>query len=181
MLLASRAESEPTGGNPYLNFSPSLSLTADVLSRTLVAPATARLLASMGFSDPYTITPPTYTTTTTGSVLVIGVSGSSAAMVERTLHGVMAQVRTSLAGLQRHVRPRNRITAATLSSSPAAALAASATARPVAAILVLGLLAAFGIPVAIDGALRRRGARRVLSWRRAGNRWPIARPRLHSR
>lgn len=161
VLLASRAESKPTGGNPYLNFSPSLSLTADVLSRTLAAPATAARLARLGFSDPYTVAPPAYATTTTGSVLVITVTGGKAAGVERTLHGVITQLTRSLAQLQGQVRPRGRITVATLSSSPAATLAASATMRPIAATFAAGLLAALGIPVVADGMLRRRAIRRA--------------------
>src|ERR1700680_4895259 len=54
VLLASRATSKPNGNNPYLSFSPSLTLTADVVSRKLMAPGTVKYLASHGFPEPYT-------------------------------------------------------------------------------------------------------------------------------
>lgn len=156
VLLASRSQSRLTGGNPYLSFSPSLSLAADVLSRTVMAQETAAELASRGFTEAYTVAPPTYTTTTTGSVLVVTVTGHNPAGVERALRAVVSQVGTSLARLQYRLKPRHRIKLAILALSPGASLAVSATARPVVMTLVAGLLAAFGIPVLVDGARRRR-------------------------
>jgi hypothetical protein len=163
VLLPSRAASRLTGGNPYLGFSPSLSLTADVVSRELMGPATAAQLASRGFTDPYTVAQPTYTTTTTGSVLTITVTGTEPDRVERTLHGVISQVSIALAQMQGNVRPRSRITVMTLASSPAASLDASTTARPMVMTLVLALIAAFGLPVIIDGTLSRRKVKHAAS------------------
>jgi hypothetical protein len=156
VLLASRAASRLTGGNPYLGFTPSLSLTADVMSRSLTGPETVGQLASEGFGDAYTIAQPTYTTTTTGSVLVITVTGTDPAGVERTLQGVIGEVKFALAQMQRNVWPRYRITESTLASSPQATLATSATVRPMVMTLLAGLIIALGLPVVIDGGLRRR-------------------------
>jgi predicted amino acid-binding ACT domain protein len=161
VLLASKSVSRLTGGNPYLSFTPSLSLTADVVSRALTGPAVGERLASAGFTDSYTVAPPEYTTTTTGSVLVITVTGHDPLAVQGTLRAVMAQVRIALAQIQAGIRPRDRITVATLASSPQAVLAGSETARPIVLALVVGLLAALGLPVIIDGRLRRRGIRRA--------------------
>ena len=55
LLLASRSAARLTGGNPYLSFSPSLTLTADAVGREIMAPATAQHLASRGFRDSYTV------------------------------------------------------------------------------------------------------------------------------
>jgi hypothetical protein len=159
VLLASQAASRQAGGNPYLGFTPALSLTADVVSRTLMGPGTVRQLASEGYTDSYTVTEPTYATTATGSVLLIAVTGTDPASVEQTLHGVIGELDFTLAQMQRNIWPRHRITVSTLAASPQASLQASATVRPVAATLVLGLIAALGLPVLIDGALRRRTVR----------------------
>jgi predicted amino acid-binding ACT domain protein len=164
VLLASKSVSKLTGSNPYLSFSPSLSLTADVVSRALTGPAVAERLATQGFTDSYSVTPPAYTTTTTGSVLVITVTGQDPVVVQGTLHAVMAQVGIVLAQIQAGMRPRNRITVATLASSPSATLAGATTARPIALVLVAGLLTALGLPVIIDGRLRRRGVRRLAAF-----------------
>jgi hypothetical protein len=156
VLLASRAASRVTGGNPYLGFTPSLSLTADVVSRTLMGPATARQMVLDGFNEPYSVAQPSYATSATGSVLIISVTGADPVAVERTMQGVIFMTKTELRQMQENVPLRNRITVSTLASSPRATLATSATVRPIAMTLVFGLILALGLPVVIDGALRRR-------------------------
>ena len=75
VLLASRSQSGTTGGNPYLNFSSSLTLTADAVSRQVMDPQTASSLAARGFPGSYTVAMPTYSTLTVGSVLLIAATG----------------------------------------------------------------------------------------------------------
>jgi hypothetical protein len=159
VLLASKSVSKLTGDNPYLSFTPSLSLTADVVSRALTGPAVDQRLASEGFTDPYTVAAPSYTTTTTGSVLVITVTGHDPVAVQGTLRAVMAQARIVLRQIQSGLRPRNRITVAALAFSPQATPESSAVARPLVVALVVGLLIALGLPVIVDGWLRRRAIR----------------------
>ena len=156
VLLASRAASRVTGGNPYLGFTPSLSLTADVVSRALMAPATARQLAAEGFYESYTVTEPTYATSTTGTVLDIVVTGTDPVNVQQTMQDVLFQTKAELSQMQENMPLRNQITVSTLASSPRATLATSATVRPIAMTLVFGLIMALGLPVIIDGVLRRR-------------------------
>ena len=160
VLLASRSASRLNGGNPYLSFGPSLTLAADVLSTALMAPQTAHSLAARGFRSSYTVGLATDTTTTTGSVLLITVTGDNRTAVEHTLVGVNAEVGAKLAQLQNRVRPYDRIRATTLSVAPRPALNASSTARPLVSVVALGLLVAFGIPVIVDGQLTRRRLRR---------------------
>src|SRR5580658_3609182 len=82
VLLASPAASTQNGGNPFLSFSPSLTLTADAVSRELMSPGTASQLAAQGFTASYTVALPSYTTSTTGSVLLVTVTGADAARSE---------------------------------------------------------------------------------------------------
>src|SRR6266487_641833 len=159
VLLASRSAARLTGGNPYLSFSPSLTLTADALSRELMAPATVQSLAARGFANPYTVTLPANATTTTGSVLAVSVTGTDTAAVQSTLRAVTTEISSVLARIQGTVRPQDAIRVMTLSVTPRATLDVSLTARPIVVVAVLGLLVAFGVPVIADGWLARRRIR----------------------
>jgi hypothetical protein len=160
VLLASRSAARLNGGNPYLSFSPSLTLTADALSQELMAPGTVRDLVKMGYTDAYTVTLAPYTTTTTGSVLNVTVSGGNRAAIEHTLSAVTGQISVALSRLQIGVKPKSRIRAATLSFAPQPALSISQTARPLIAVVALGLLLALGLPIIVDGRIARRPAKR---------------------
>jgi hypothetical protein len=162
VLLASRSAAKLTGGNPYLSFSPSLTLTADALSRELMSQGTINHLAATGFSDTYTVELAPYTTTTTGSVLLVTATGNDKTAVERTLIGVTSEIKLELSQLQRGVGPRSRIRTATLSFSPQATLSASQTARLLVPVIVPSLLLALGIPVMAEGRATRRRIRRML-------------------
>jgi hypothetical protein len=160
IMLASRSAARLNGGNPYLSFSPSLTLTADALSRGLMAQGTVQQMAARGFSDPYTVALAPYTTTTTGSILLVSVTGSSRLSVERTLTAVTDEIGTTLARLQSNVSARNKIRALTLAFSSRATLSISQTARPLVAIILPGFLLALAIPLIVDGWIARRRIRK---------------------
>ncbi len=164
LLLASRSAAKLTGGNPYLSFSPSLTLTADAVGREIMAPATVQHLASRGVRDSYAVGLAPFTTNTTGSVLLVSVTGVKKATIERTLHAVTSEISTVLQQLQvqNGVKAHNRIRALTLSYATQATLDVTKTARPVVSVAALGLLLTFGIPVVADGLLTRRRARRAI-------------------
>jgi hypothetical protein len=159
VLLASHAAATQNGGNPFLSFGPSLTLTADAVSRELMAPETVRQLAAQGFTASYTVALPSYTTSTTGSVLLVTVAGRNAAGVQRTLQAVTAQISTQLAHLQNGVPARSQIRADTLSFTPQATLSISQTARPLVAVGAVLLVICFGIPIIVDGLVTRRRLR----------------------
>jgi hypothetical protein len=165
VLLASRDASKPNGNNPFLSFSPSLTLTADAVSRVLMSPGTVRQLAQQGFTASYTAALPPYTTSTTGSVLLITVTGTEPATVESTLQAVDAQIGTQLAQLQHGIPARSQVHAKILSFAPQATLSISQTVRlPIAAGAVL-LVLCLGIPIVVDGLVARR---RLGDWPAAG-------------
>jgi hypothetical protein len=164
VLLASQRTARQAGGNPYLTFTPSLTLAADAVSREAMAPATARSLAARGFAGSYTVALAPFTTDTTGSVLLITTTGTVPGAVERTLRAVTQEISAELLQLQaqENVTVRDRIRVATLSYTPQAILSTSQTARPVVTFAALALLLALGLPVLADGwAVRRRARRRV--------------------
>ena len=155
LLLDSRYGAQATGGNPYLNFSASLTLTADAVSRQVTDPQTASYLASHGFLGSYTVTMPTYSTSTVGSVLLITVTSDGTGGVEHTLNGVIGAVRTSLTKLQGGVRPAGRIQLVVLSPAVSPTLNVTHTVRSVAIVAGFGLLVAFGVPWLVDAQVRR--------------------------
>jgi len=159
VLLASHVAAKQNGGNPFLSFGPSLTLTADAVSRELMAPEIVRQLAAQGFTASYTVALPSYTTSTTGSVLLVTVAGQNAAGVQRTLRAVTAQIGTQLAHLQHGVPARGQIRADTLSFTPHAKLSISQTARPLVAVGALLLVICLGIPIVVDGLVTRRRLR----------------------
>jgi hypothetical protein len=186
ILLASRAASVQNGGNPFLSFSPSLTLTADAVSREVMAPGTVRRLAARGFTASYTVALPSYTTSTTGSVLLVTVTGTDAARVQRTLQAVTAQIGTQLAQLQRGVPASGQVRADTLSLTPQAALSTSQTARPLVVVGALLLVICLGTPIVVDGLATRRQlriSRRSRTSRRSlrTGRSPISQPALTGR
>ena len=159
VLLASRVASMQNGGNPFLSFSPSLTLTADAVSRALMAPGTVRQLAAAGFTASYTVALPPYATATTGSVLLVTVTGADAAAVQRTLQAVTAQIGPQLAQLQLGVPARGQVRADTLSFTPQATLSISQTARPLVVVGALLLVICLGTPIVVDGLATRRQLR----------------------
>jgi hypothetical protein len=156
VLLASPTASVQNGGNPFLSFSPSLTLTADAVSREVMAPGTVNQLAARGFTASYTVELPTYTTSTTGSVLLVTVTGTDAAGTEGTLRAVTAQIGTQLALLQHGIPNRGRVRAATLSFTPQATLSISQTARPLVVVVALLLAVCLALPIVADGLVTRR-------------------------
>jgi hypothetical protein len=156
IMLAPRSAARQMGGNPYLSFSPSLTLTASAVADEVMAPSTARELAARGYRSLYAVALAPFTTTTTGSVLIVTVTGSDKASVQATLRAVTAQLGTALSGLQGKVRARARIGAATLSYSPQPALSTTQTARSLILVIVPVILLALGVPVVVDGQLERR-------------------------
>jgi hypothetical protein len=156
ILLASRSAARLNGSNPYLSFSPSLTLSADALSRELMAPQTAQSLAARGFPGAYTVTPALYATSTTGSALLVTVTGSSKAAVQSTLYAVDRQAGVELLRLQHGVTAANQIRSATLSYSPQPSLSVSQTARPLVIVVVLEALLVVAIPAMADGWMTRR-------------------------
>ena len=160
LLLASRATAKAYGGNPYLSFSASLTLTADILGREMSGPAALQYLAAQGVHDAYTVALAPDTTTTTGSVLLVTVTGPDQGAVESALRAVTRDVGLQLARMQAGVAPRSQIRAATISFSPQAKLSTSQTARSLVPVMALEFLIALWIPVLVDGRVTRRRMRR---------------------
>jgi hypothetical protein len=160
VLLASRAAAKATGGNPYLSFSPSLTLTADVLSRQLTAPSTAAGLAARGYSDAYTVTLEPDSTQVSGSVLVVAVTGHDKGAVGQTVHAVLHEARLRLTALQSMLRPYDRVRLLTISLPSGPTMSMSQTLRPLIIAAGLGVALSFAVPWLVDAQVAQRRMRR---------------------
>jgi hypothetical protein len=182
VLLNSNTASKASGGNPYLAFDPSLTQTANVLCLELMDPRTAHALASEGYSAGYQVV---VNSVTGGPVIQITVTGSNAGTVEHTLSGVTDAVSTKLQGLQSGIAPQNRITSTVLSVQPTATRSLSKKAKPLVAVLGVGLALTFAIPQLVNGvALRRRrrhsGTSATSSSMGASNATSLSQPDQHN-
>jgi hypothetical protein len=164
VLLASPAASKINGGNPYLSFSPSLTLTAELISQELVSPNVARRLATEGITASPTVTVASYGTTTTGSVLLLSVTGRSMAQAEHDINAVTAQISKLLATMQAGERRYDRIRAATLAMDQKPRASEGPVVRALAIVVGLELAAGFAVfrlSLAFSGRRRRREGYRL--------------------
>ncbi len=156
VLLPSEDFAKSAGGNPYLAFTGSLTLTADVLRRELTDPRTGLALAARGYSSPYLVAA---ATDTTGPVLLITVTGPKRAAVQHTLQGVTAEVSAKLVALQSGISTPNQIRSLVISATPQATASVSKKAKPLVVVLAFGLLLTFAIPQIVNARSSRKRKR----------------------
>jgi hypothetical protein len=162
VLLPSAQSSKLAGGNPYLSFDDSVTLTADLLRRQLTAPPVVQSLGKNGYRSSYQVVDDPLTV---GPVLDITVTGSSKSSVEHTLVGVTDQAGKQLLVMQGHVAPIDRITLKTVSYDPTPSLLLSRKARTPLVALAIGLVLTVAVPLTVDAAAAdRRKASRSRAW-----------------
>lgn len=153
VLLPSQHVSEPAGGNPYLSFGDSDTLTADLVRREVTAPNTAERLAAEGYTGSYTVVDDP---SVVGPVLDVSVTGNSKAAVEHTIQGVTTAIGTTLAGMQTGLASADQITSRVVFIDPNAKLSLGKKARTVVVVLGIGVIFAIALPQAVDAAISRR-------------------------
>jgi hypothetical protein len=162
VLLPSAQSSKLAGGNPYLSFDDSVTLTADLLRRQLTAPPVVQSLGKNGYRSSYQVVDDPLTA---GPVLDITVTGNSKSSVEHTLAGVTDQAGKQLLVMQGHVAPIDRITLKTVSYDPKPSLVLSRKARTPLVALAIGLVLTVALPLTVDAAVAdRRKASRSRAW-----------------
>ena len=153
-FLPSQTSAKAFGNNPYLDFDSSLNVAADVVGRRMMDPAITSGLAAQGYSSPYQVVD---APNAPGPVLLVTVTDNNEAAAQRTLEGVTDAIGSQLAAMQSGITPKNRITDTVLAVSAKPTLLRSKMTRPLAAVLVLGLVLALGIPLVVEGiSVRRR-------------------------
>lgn len=156
-FLPSQSSAKAFGNNPYLDFDSSLNIAADVVGRRMMDPAITSALAAQGYSSTYQVAD---APNAPGPVLLVTVTGHGKALVQRTLGGVTDAIGSQLAAMQSGIPPKDRITEIVLAVSTKPTLLRSKLERPIAAVLVLGLALALGIPLIAEGISARRRSRK---------------------
>jgi hypothetical protein len=157
VFLASQQSSKVNGDNPYMSFNTTLSTTADLVRREVLDPQIVAALGARGYAESYNVVDDPLAT---GPILDITAVGSSQAAVEATQRAVTSQVKSELQSLQANIAPENQITSLMVSSQSTPSLLVSKKARPLVAVLAVGLILTLAIPQIVDASARRRRDRR---------------------
>jgi capsular polysaccharide biosynthesis protein len=152
-MLPSQQASKPLGGNPFLSFTGSVLVTADLVRREVMAPQAVRRLAAGGFLSSYQVVDDP---DPSAPVLDITVTGSRPSLVIRTLGAVTNAVRSNLTAVQAYVKPTARITSIVLSTDSQVTPVVSHKMRKVVAALGVGLAIAIVLPLLVDAIAARR-------------------------
>ena len=157
VFLASQQASKLNGNNPYLSFQDSLNMTGDIVREGVMDPRVVAALAAKGFKDTYLVQDDPLSA---GPVLDVIATGPTKAGVMATQAAVTADVQSQLQQLQSDVLPKNQITSQVISSSLQPTLLITKKARPVVAVLFLGVLLILVVPQIVDAVQNRYGNRR---------------------
>src|ERR1700733_3873715 len=156
-LLNSDASSRAIGGgNPYLSFDDSLVETANVLVIEVSDQQTAAMLRQQGYTASFQATVLSENPENEEPFIAVAVTGSSAAGVERAVHGVTAELDSLLGQLQASVSSGNRATLQVMAEDDQPSPNISSKIKPLVGFLGVGLVLTFLIPQAVEGVAARR-------------------------
>jgi O-antigen ligase len=159
-LLDSTATAElaPTFGNPLSNAGGPLVVTADVLIRALQSADAAKELRSRGVTDPYTVA---FAADADGPLLTLGVSGTDRAKVYRETTALTAFAGEQLTALQNASKVPSvyAVQSAPVVQPQTPVSRSKSRYQGIAAVVIVGLVAAFLLSILAEGVavVRRRG------------------------
>jgi capsular polysaccharide biosynthesis protein len=169
-LIASKTDSKLYyDSNPYLAFDDSINVAADVLGRRMANPRVVSMLAAKGYTSSYKVED---APNSPGPILLVTVTDKNPARAQSSLQGVTAALAQQLSSMQSDVSPPDRLTDSVLSSSLNASLSVSKFARPLAAVLVVGLVLVFSIPLIVEGISVKRRRKSKSPRTPEQDRWP---------
>ncbi|MEW2358235.1 hypothetical protein [Spirillospora sp. NPDC029432] len=165
VFLASPFQAREAGGNPWLIFDSSLTITAEVVGREMMDDRTAAELRGRGLTAEYEVG---VAQDSTGPVLAVDVTGPDEKVTKGTLDALVAAIPQRLAQLQAKegVAERAQIRANVVTASPAATLAPTAKMRTLVMVLFVGLALTVAVPLFAEVFSERR--RRVRAGGGAG-------------
>lgn len=156
VLLSSRLQAKQTGGNPWLAFDSSLTVTAEVLGREIMDGRTADALRRQGNTAGYKVG---IAADSTGPVLVVEVEGPNREVTQNTLNAVLKLIPARLDDIQNQgaVVSYARIRPDTVSASSRPQLVVKDKIRTLLMGLFAGLVVTIGVPLFAESlAVRRR-------------------------
>lgn len=158
VLLASPTQAKQAGGNPWLVFDGSLTVTAEVVGRELMADQTVTGLRGRGLTAEYQLG---VAADSGGPVLAVDVTGTSPGTTKATLDAVLAEIPRTLDQLQvqEGVKDKARIKVKVITSSPEATLVPTKKVRTLVMLLFMGIVFTVAVPLFVEVMVARRAGR----------------------
>jgi capsular polysaccharide biosynthesis protein len=153
VLLSSEIGSKEAGGNPYLAFDSSLSVTADVVARRMMDEDTVRAFQARGFTAEYKIA---ISPESDRPILEVDVSGHNRSVTQATLEAVVKQIGPTLDAIQAKSQLNARIRLSDVSKMTAPDETVSGKLRTMIMALACGLIVTVAVPLFVDSAIARR-------------------------
>ncbi|MFB4316854.1 hypothetical protein [Actinomadura sp. 21ATH] len=155
VFLASPFQAREAGGNPWLIFDSSLTITAEVVGREMMDDRTAAELRGRGLTAEYEVG---VAQDSTGPVLAVDVTGPDEKVTKGTLDALVAAIPQRLAQLQAKegVAERAQIRANVVTASPSATLAPTGKMRTLVMVLFVGLALTVAVPLFAEVLSERR-------------------------
>lgn len=158
VFLASPVQAKNAGGNPWLVFDGSLTVTAEVVGREMMDDRTVAQLRAKGLTAGYKVE---IAPNSTGPVLSVDVTGDNAANTVGTMNAILAMIPDRLAQIQAAagVAPAARITVNMVSVTPQPQKKSTKKLRTVAVVLFGGFSLTVVAPLFLESVSVRRRVR----------------------
>lgn len=158
VFLASSVQAKQAGGNPWLIFDGSLTVTAEVVGREMMGQKTAATLKTQGMRSSYVVG---VAPNSTGPVLAIAVTGQNSSDVAATLNAIMKLIPDKLEQIQADggVRQAARIRLNVIEYSQQPTLKATSKIRMLAVMLFAGMMLMITVPLFAESISVRRRTR----------------------
>jgi hypothetical protein len=153
VFLSSRLVSKQSGGNPYLVFAASLTVTAEVVGRRLMDDETVQAMRRQGYTASYVVE---IAPDSAGPVLSITVTSTDPKATEATLTALEAAVNSQLDTLQNGIPPDARVTAKVVSSTTRPLRVSRPKIQLLGEILIAGLALSAGLLLLLQALADRR-------------------------
>jgi capsular polysaccharide biosynthesis protein len=155
VLLSSRKGSQPVGGNPWLAFDASLTITAEVISRSMSDERTLQKLKDEGKTADFTVG---LAQDSRGPLLDITATGPDPTVAQATMEtlATLSQQRLTETQQKSAILPDATIRAELVTSSDKAELTAEKKIRLLVIIFAAGMLLTIGIPLFLESLAQKR-------------------------
>lgn len=161
LFLPSARMAKESGGNPYLTFSTSLNVSAEMLGRSMMDERTVADFKQLGYTGIYDVT---LATNSNGPVLDVSVTASDKRTTQSTMDMLIKEIPQRLVSLQASGGSTppvdSRIHTNVISRTIEPELDATSKIRNLVIIGAVGLVLTVGLPVFLEGLTQRKGRRR---------------------
>ncbi|GAA5081965.1 hypothetical protein HNP84_009674 [Thermocatellispora tengchongensis] len=160
VFLSSRQNAKPVGGNPWLAFDTSLTITAEVVARGMSDKITVDALKARGFTAEYTVG---LNQESRGPLMDIVATSGDPQQAQKTLDALVALSYSRLRELQRKssILPDATISMTPVIATKQAEIAPEPKIRMLIIVFAGGMLLTLGVPLFVETLAQKRARERV--------------------